>query len=220
MVTLFDQLGAATQNRLIEVGQPASFTADQFLIRDGDSSQDVFLINDGLAKVVKSSMEGRVTFVALRGPGCLVGELSMLVPSPRSASVQAVADTSATRFSFDQFRRLLVETPELTVAMLSDVSAKLQEATDQIHDLSAANAVTRMASRLVRLAAEASPPTEVSSITLTLPVSQQELGEWAGLSRAATAGALGQLRDAGLIETSRMAITINDIDRLGAMAHA
>lgn len=220
MVTLFDQLDAATQSRVLDGGHLAEFAADEFLIRDGDNSQEVFLIRQGLVKVVKSSTEGRVTFVALRGPGCLVGELSMLVPSPRSASVQAVEVTSVVKFTFDRFRKHLVDLPPLTVAMLADVAAKLQEATDHIHDLSAANAVTRMASRLVRLAEDANRSSSESAIQLTLPVSQQELGEWAGLSRAATAGALGQLRDDGLIRTGRMTITINDMDQLSAMADA
>ena len=55
-------------------------------------------------------------------------------------------------------------------------------------------------------------------MSIALPVSQQELGEWAGLSRAGAVKALRSLRERNLIETSRLAIVIKDLAGLRALA--
>lgn len=217
---MFDQLTKQTQDRILNTGQRSNYAVDDFLIHDGDKSNKVFFVLDGLLKVIKSSVHGRISFVALRGRGSVVGELGVLSPSPRSGSIQAVSPTAVTQLSDAEFQTLLKDCPDLCSVLLEDLASRLQEATDQIHDLMSADAVTRLAGRLVRLAGSSrtGSPGSPTSLGLDLPISQQEVGEWAGLSRAATAKALGQLRHEGLIDTGRMSMQINDLARLVAIA--
>lgn len=217
---MFEQLTKQTQNRILNSGQRSSYAIDEFLIHDGGESNRVFFILDGLLKVIKSSVHGRISFVALRGRGSIVGELGVLSPSPRSGSIQAVNPTTVSQLSDAEFQVLLKDCPDLCSVLMKDLASRLQEATEQIHDLMSADAVTRLAGRLVRLAGSSREYSPGSSTTLglDLPISQQEVGEWAGLSRAATAKALSQLRHEGLIDTGRMSMQINDLARLVAIA--
>lgn len=217
---MFEQLIEPTQQRILNTGQQSTYAVSDFLIHDGDRSSQVFFVLDGLLKVVKSSANGRVSFVALRGSGSIVGDLGLLSPSPRAGSIQAVNKTTVVYLTESEFRALLSECPDFSSALLSNLASRLQEATDQIHDLMSVDAVTRLAGRLVLLAKESSdvPRSIGSTLGLDLPISQQEVGEWAGLSRAATGKALGKLRELGLINTGRMSMQINDLARLTAIA--
>jgi CRP-like cAMP-binding protein len=181
----------------------------------------VYLVVDGLLKIVKMSRTGRVSFIGLQRPGTLVGELGVLSPGPRSASLAAVTDTIVVRIAPPIFLTLLRAHADLAHALLEDLADRLRDATDQIHELMSADATSRMASRLVELAADAGsydePP---AGVVIRLPISQQELGEWAGLSRAGAVKALHDLRELGLIETSRMVIAITNLDALRTRASA
>lgn len=212
---LLDRVSEETRRAVRAAGRQIIIAEGNFLLRDGEPATAAFYVLDGLLKIVKSSPGGRVSVVGLRGSGCLVGELAHLAPAPRSSSLQAVVRTVVLRIEFPALDRLLASHPDLSRVMLEDLAVRLREATYHLHEVMTADAVTRIAARLEQLADEARPQAKMS---LALPVSQQELGEWAGLSRAGAVKALRVLRELDLIETSRLAIVIKDLDALRAIA--
>ncbi len=205
---------------LLTAGTQKTLAADEYLVHEGAPSDAVFIILEGLLKITKTSPEGRVTFVGLRGPGTMAGELGVLDPAPRSTALVAIEPTTLRRISMDAFFQVLAQRPELNMALLRDLSVRLRHASNQIHFLANADALTRTAARLLALSEDRLPERERnrSLPTIDLPVSQRELGEWVGLSRAAVAKALRELRNVGAIETSRLSFTITDIEALRAAA--
>ena len=55
-------------------------------------------------------------------------------------------------------------------------------------------------------------------VTITLPLTQEELAGWTGASREAVAKSLQTLRDLGWIETGRRSISVRDSDALRRFA--
>ena len=51
-------------------------------------------------------------------------------------------------------------------------------------------------------------------IDLRLPISQEELAQWAGLSREGAVRGLSELRSAGVLETARKRVIIHDLPAL------
>ncbi|WP_040496346.1 Crp/Fnr family transcriptional regulator [Ilumatobacter nonamiensis] len=212
---LLDRVSVETRAAIRAAGRQVIIPDGNFLLRDGESATAAFYVLDGLLKIVKTSPGGRVSVVGLRGTGCLVGELAHLAPAPRSSSLQAVYRTVVLRIDYPALDRLLVNHADFAHVMLEDLAVRLREATYHLHEVMTASAITRMAARLEQLADEVQPEAELS---LALPVSQQELGEWAGLSRAGAVKALRILRERGVIETSRLAIVIKDLTALRTIA--
>lgn len=213
--SLFDRVSEETRLAIRAAGRQVIIADGNFLLRDGEPATAAFYVLDGLLKIVKSSPGGRVSVVGLRGAGCLVGELAHLAPAPRSSSLQAVNRTVVLRIDYPALDRLLVSHPDFARVMLEDLAVRLREATYHLHEVMTASAVTRMAARLSQLGDEVQPGADVS---IALPVSQQELGEWAGLSRAGAVKALRTLREQSIIETSRLSIVIKDLAALRAIA--
>lgn len=216
-VLLLDRLAAPTRQALLESGTTSAIPEGGFVVHDGEDARAVFFVLDGLLKVVKNSYDGRVSFMGLRRGGTVVGELALLTGATRSSSIQAVQPSHVIRVSGEQFDRLLTDHPDLSRALLTEIAKRLREATMQIHNLMNADARTRIAARLVQLADDTIDEAE-DSLTLALPVSQEELGDWAGLSRAGAVKALRGLRDDQLIETSRMSISIRKLRELRLIA--
>jgi CRP/FNR family transcriptional regulator, cyclic AMP receptor protein len=55
-------------------------------------------------------------------------------------------------------------------------------------------------------------------VTITLPISQEELAGWTGASREAVTKSLRTLRDLGWIETGRRSISVRDAEALRRFA--
>jgi len=212
-VSLIERLDRPVADRLRAVGEPKELDAGDFLVHDGADPLHVFVVERGLLKIVKSSLDGDVSFIGLRRPGTLVGELAVLTGDVRSSSVQAIESSTVTAIEARRFDALLGELPELANELLRETATGLRDATVQLHCLMTADATTRIADRLVHLVDDSAGWSGDHS-TIQLPVSQEELGEWAGLSRAAAVKALRSLRRSGVIETGRMKIAILDLDRL------
>ena len=91
------------------------------------------------------------------------------------------------------------------------VIERLRDADRQQVDFAAYQTLGRVARRLVELVERFGEESDDGSVRITLPITQEELAGWAGASREATAKALHELRDLGLIETARRDITVRDL---------
>ena len=212
-VPLLDRLEGPTRTALLESGTTSAVPQGGFVVHDSEDSRSAYFVLEGLLKVVKNSMDGGVSFIGLRRSGTVVGELALLTGAPRSSSIQAVEPARVIKIGGEQFERLLADHPDLSRALLAEIAERLREATLQIHDLMNADAQSRIAARLVQLADD-SIDIAADSLTLALPVSQEELADWAGLSRAGAVKAIRVLREQQLIETSRMSISITNLPAL------
>ena len=107
-------------------------TADEVRAAPGD-----VLIEEGAVEAhLYAVVEGRVrvhrreqTLVEL-GPGATVGELAVLAPEPRSASVTALEPTLVLRVDKAVLDDLLADWPELTNGVIAALVARLRAAAD------------------------------------------------------------------------------------------
>src|SRR6267154_1460034 len=64
------------------------------------------------------------------GPGATVGELAVLMPAPRAASVTALEPTLVLRVDKAVLDELLVDWPELTHGVIAELVARLRATTE------------------------------------------------------------------------------------------
>lgn len=120
------------------------------IMRQNDSSTDICFILSGFVKIVRggkfvdykprpvaASPERRVRsrpeiMVALVGPGDLVGEVSALLETGRSASVIALTPCEIIRMSRDQFISLIQQQPTFGLAVSRKLAQRLMEANRQV----------------------------------------------------------------------------------------
>ena len=192
------------------------FPAKSFLCLEGDSSTHVYLIEVGLLRVDRVTAGGRSVLLELATPGDLVGELGVVDDSPRSATVSTVTESRLVTIGAEQFRAAMADSIELTTAVLHRVVERMRALSDQLVEVSAHSAAGRVAARLLILIEHAGAA--AAPFDLRLPINQEELGQWAGLSREGVVKALAELRSLGAIETGRRRVTVLDTDTLRRIA--
>jgi CRP/FNR family transcriptional regulator, cyclic AMP receptor protein len=102
--------------------------------------------------------------------------------------------------------------------LLKLLAHRLRDADRKRIEFASLDTQGRVAARIVELSARFGQPRPDGSVLITLPLSQEQLATWVGSSREATAKALGQLRERGLVETGRRRLTVVDLRALQARA--
>jgi CRP/FNR family transcriptional regulator, cyclic AMP receptor protein len=188
---------------------PRRFRKGQALFHEGGSSDRVVALISGRVKVSTATDEGKEIVLAFRGPGDLLGELSAIDGSPRSATVEAIEPVEALAVASADFRALLLEHPEIALMLLETVSRRLRDADRKRVEYGAHDTVGRVAARLLELARDYGEP-DARGIRIGLPISQEELAGWTGASREAVSKALQTLRSAGWVVTERRRFPVCD----------
>jgi len=122
-IGIFDDLEPEDLAQLARAGTEVWFTQGEFLCREGDPGDDVFVLLDG-----EVSME-HAGGVTVEGPGSCIGELAVLDPAPREATV--VASTVAVRtlrLTGGSFREALGASPIVSEAIIRILARRLRRA--------------------------------------------------------------------------------------------
>jgi len=107
---------------------------------------------------------------------------------------------------FDELRH---ERAGIANALLAVVVRRLRQASGRQLELGTADSLGRVCRRLADLAASHGEPHPDGVLVRVL--SQQELADWAGVSRDGVVRALHELRDAGIVDSGRGQVVIKDL---------
>jgi CRP/FNR family cyclic AMP-dependent transcriptional regulator len=194
------------------------------LFNEGERSDDAYLIVSGLIKMVKTAADGSETILAIRGAGDIVGELGAMDARPRLVTAIAATESLVARIRSDQLLEVMHTHPDVAFTMLANLTDQLRSAALQILALRSGDATALVARRLFLLASdptfESLRSKDGGTIVIDMPVSQQELAAWAGVSHRSAVAVLQLLRDDGIITTSRLQLRVIDLDALQSCARA
>jgi NTE family protein len=123
-VPVFAALSDAMRKEIGALATHVSLTAQEWLFREGDSADGVYVIRVGHLEVL--SEQGEPQRINTLTRGALLGELALLSHSERSASVRALRDSELLRIDRDSFESLLRREPELALSLTRVLSTQLQ----------------------------------------------------------------------------------------------
>jgi CRP-like cAMP-binding protein len=100
---------------------------DTVIVKEGERGDSFYIVMAGEATVRRKS--GRINRkVATLGPGGYFGELALLYPAPRNASVIATQESTLAAIDVRVFRALLRDVPAMSEKLLANLARRLNEA--------------------------------------------------------------------------------------------
>jgi CRP/FNR family cyclic AMP-dependent transcriptional regulator len=216
-VTAPEQSGGLLADTLRKGGRGVQFRGGQALFTEGDLAERVFVIERGWVIISSVARGGREIVLGVRGPGEVIGDLSVLDGAPRSATALAVGQVEATVAPGSTLTRALSD-PGTAMELLRILAARLRDADRKRLEFAALDTLGRVAWRLHELGERFGEQTP-DGIEVELPLSQEQLASWCGASREATVKALATLRTLGCIATGRRSVLIRDTKSLRRHAH-
>ncbi|MBI4868583.1 MAG: cyclic nucleotide-binding domain-containing protein [Candidatus Wallbacteria bacterium] len=115
-------------------GKVAQISAGQPLFTEGDEGGSLYVILTGTVDILKASTGGAARKLATLHPGDLIGEISLVDASPRSASAVTASDCTLFEFSRRDLMGIIRSHPGIAAkvlwAMLETVSLRLRDMND------------------------------------------------------------------------------------------
>jgi HlyB family type I secretion system ABC transporter len=103
----FVALPAETLEELIDAFEPVEAAKGDMVVRQGDPSTCMYVVEEGRLHAVWQTAEGRQGDVAFIRRGDLFGERSLLLGAPRAVTVEAVSDCRLLALPEAEFRRFV-----------------------------------------------------------------------------------------------------------------
>ncbi|MDH3452818.1 MAG: cyclic nucleotide-binding domain-containing protein [Gammaproteobacteria bacterium] len=132
-IGLFAHLDPSKLKLLAFTSHWLKFQPGEELCHEGDPGDSAYIITDGTAEVLVDSEAGPV-LIAVRGKNEVIGEMSILCDTPRTATVRAKETCFALSVSKDVFMQLLKGSPELSVQIIRTLANRLEESTAKLRD--------------------------------------------------------------------------------------
>ncbi len=120
--SLFSRLPGQLRARLEESAAPVSLAAGDWLFREGDEADDVFVLTAGRLEVVVGTATAREL-----GAGAVVGELALLAGGTRSASIRARRDSHLLRVSHAAFDEIVGSDPAALRALTEVLASQVRD---------------------------------------------------------------------------------------------
>ena len=217
--SFWNALADPEREALAAAGVEEFFRAGAVLCRAGEDTSQVTIIDSGWVKVSVTDANSGEKILAVRGQGDVVGERAALTTQVRSATVTALDEVSAMVVPAERFAEFLRGHPRAAEVLERQVTERREEDRARLFPAERAGAERRLAWLLLDLAQRRGGYQHTSAAVFTLPMSQQELADWAGTSADAVGRFLRSWRDRGIIargERSRR-LTVIDLDALAAL---
>jgi len=210
-------LNEGERESLMEIGLRRSFPRGAVLIYQDEPDDRVMILLAGRVKVARLDHDGHELILSIRDPGDLLGELAFIDGHPRVATVTALEPVEALVMLAAKLRHHLEHTPRVAVVLLEIIARRLRESTLKRSQGAASDTMGRLAARMVELADRYGAPSD-EGISVSSPLTQEDLAAWTGASRAGVAEALRSLRELGWVRTERGRLVVVDIDALRSRA--
>jgi CRP/FNR family transcriptional regulator len=205
-------------DEVAKVAVPRSWERGEILFREGDPGDTCYLIRSGAVLLTREHQDGRLVALAELRAGDLFGELAMFRGETRSATAEAIEDTSAVALLAGDVQRQVRRNPDLALKLLASLAERVSTTTERLLQQSFQTVAGRVAGTL--LAQCVSRQSEgAGDRDVLIRATQAEIAQLSGTSRESASRFLATLERAGLVTLGRGKVTVHDPGRLRNYIH-
>ena len=205
-LAVFSTLSPQERNKIGEIAFKKLYRKNEFIFREGDPADSIYLIKYGRIKLFKTADNGKEITLDIMKEEDILGENTFLEDVLHTMNAQALEDTfvcSCTKGDFE----LLLENPKFALKIIQVLGTLLNSYTEQMASFAFRDVKGRIAATLLRLAEEhgkVSPQGNIIDINLT----HQDLGNLVNASRVMVTNVLNDFKERDIIMVSEHRIII------------
>jgi HEAT repeat protein len=125
-VPLFAELTPSDLSSVAKAAEENLYPGGALIAAQGEAGGEMHVVVSGEIEVGVAESDDRLE-LARRGPGEVVGEMSVITEKPRMASLIAVGDVRTLSIDRARFERILAERPEVSLAVMRQLCARLEQ---------------------------------------------------------------------------------------------
>lgn len=201
------QLSSQQQRGLVKCSRRQKCPGNTIVIEAVDN-QDIYIIMKGSVKAILFSEDGKKVILGRLGPGDYFGTLSIFHELPQSIAIITLEDSDFLIIPGKIMMNELKINPEITMHLLFNMSKKLRDAIELIHDLAFLGAKQRVVKALLDYYCERQDKMDSSIIEFQRPP-MKDIAAYAGISRETASRVLRELSEKKLLSMNKKNITIS-----------
>src|SRR4051794_8223821 len=106
--------------------QTVKFGAGDTIIAEGEDGNTAFLMVSGSVEISIGG-KAKARTIGTLGPGEVFGEMCLIEPGPRSATVKAVTDAECVAIAYDEFIPSMENDPQRSTMLMKSLVRRLRE---------------------------------------------------------------------------------------------
>lgn len=202
-VPLFSGLSAEALVEIEQHGTVKSYKKNTVIINQDDETDSLYVILSGSVKVFISGEDGREAVLNHQGKGEYFGDLALIDKQPRVASVMTMESSRFMIISREDFMKCLSKNPEIALNLIRPMTSRIRMLAQNVSSLALLDVYGRVARTLLQQSHEEGDEMVTERLT------QQEIADMVGASRAMVSRILKDLKSGGYISIDRKRITIH-----------
>jgi CRP-like cAMP-binding protein len=218
IVRQFSSLKALNKEELLKMAECKTsyiIKKGEPIFEEGETTNGIFCIKDGICKLTKLSANGKDQIVKLVKPGELLGQRSLISEEPTNLSAVALEDMEVCFIPKKEIMEFFNENNQFSMNVMKTICGDLKDADDHMVSLAQKSVKERLAETLLHLE-DTFGKNEDGSLHIQL--SREELAGMIGTATESCIRLLSEFNKTGLIELIGKKIAIVDRNKLKRMS--
>jgi CRP-like cAMP-binding protein len=214
IVRQFSSLKALGKEELLKMAECKTshiIKKGDVLFEEGDVTNGIYCVKDGVCKMTKLSSNGKDQIVKLVKSGELLGQRSMISDEPANLTAVALEDMEVCFIPKTEVMQFFSQNNQFSMNVMRNICGDLKEADDHMVSMAQKSVKERLAETLVYLEDNFGKNEDG---TLNVQLTRDELAGMIGTATESCIRLLSELNKTGLIELVGKKIAIKDKNKL------
>lgn len=207
-VILFSTLKEDQVEAISRILYVNSYYKNQLIFQENDAGNALFIVLKGRVKICLYDEEGREYVLDVVGKDGFFGELALIDELPRSANAVAMESSELLVVKRQDFMKVLLDNPTITIEILKVLSQRLRVADERIRWLAFLNVEGRILKYLSEIGSRSGIRVK-DYVILEKGPTQIEIANSCGCSRETVSRMVASLIKKGLISVRRRQYTLH-----------
>lgn len=206
-------LPKAERDALLALGHRRVFRKGDHVFQSGAPGQNVYVLQEGRAKIYKLSDSGKEVILWFCFPGEVFGLAEVCRGEQRGVFAQVCTDAQVLCLRRDEFTQFLARYPATALQVIDLLSCRMRVLSDILLNLATDDVPARVIKLILRLCARYGKRTDFG-IDLDIPLTHQEIADMVGTTRQTVTSVLSELKRLGVVSMEHRCIHIDSEELL------
>jgi len=213
-VSIFEGLTENQVLRIEELAIKEEFCKGNYLFRQGESAEWLYILLKGRVKLVRHAPTGAATIIEIYSMGDELTAATLIEGKPYAASAKSLTDGFAIKISQQNFKKMLSEWPVIAGNIMREMGTRYRELMENLSFLAVYKVEGRLCKVMANLARRYGIFGDCRGVILDLALTRQDLADITGTTLETTIRTLNRLKGEGLITWEGKRFFIPDVGAL------
>ncbi len=210
-IDLFSELSAEQFGRVARYASIQRFQSGEHLFYQNEAITSIYFLLSGRIKMYRLNSQGKEQIISVLKSGKMFPHMWFDGNHGYPANSQCMDDVCVLTYRKDDFVSMLEETPLISIKLLENLGAVIQELQTRLEEQVLNNSMQQVVSLLLRLAKESGLQQADGSVILELDLTLIDLGKMIGATRETISRAISHLKEVGVVtEVSKYTLQFHE----------